>query len=139
MATYRNIGGEHITADGKTIKNGGTFVSNDPTLLKRFSTKFTKVDAGDVPTEQAKPSAPVAAVKPADAPKAPVAAVKPTAGDVALDEDVTSEFPTAADAGLVIKKDKRGWWVFDEADDNPANEKPLLKKEVEDFIDEYIG
>lgn len=62
-----------------------------------------------------------------------------TTPDPSLGKDVTSEFPEASEAGyLVYKRDKK-WWIHDEDDHEFAiNEKGLSKSKVISFINQLL-
>jgi len=53
-------------------------------------------------------------------------------------KNVTKDFKNANEE-VVVLKDSKGWYVYD-ADDmkEPINDKPLFKKNVEDFLAEYL-
>jgi hypothetical protein len=38
-----------------------------------------------------------------------------------------------------VLRDKKGWAVFEDGDDDALNDKPLKKKEVQPFIDDYLA
>jgi len=132
--TYKNNGGAHMTANGTIIPNGGVFQDENPDLCKVFPNKFAVVHtpaptpAADDPTPA--PAAPAQATTPIAAP------AKPT-GVVVV--DVTDEYPAAEDADLTVTKVKGGYDVYDEDKSEPINEKPLAKKKVQLFLDEYLA
>ena len=119
---YRNLGGAHVTAGGLVIKKGETFDSDDPDLCKKFLGKFERVS--DDPRTPA---------------PAPASASAPSKTGVANElSDVTADFPDAEEAGLTVKKDKSGWWVYDN-EDEVVNEMPLKKKEVSGVVKAYLA
>lgn len=155
MPLYKNNGGAHTLLDGTTIPHGGTFESDDPNLLKKFRGKFERVIIEAVTPEPPCVQAPSEAsaqitqdVNTEEEEKTPVQKAAEKGAEFVLPEgsvDVTDEFPTAKDADIRVLKDKRGWWVYDfmlSADDTnnePANDKPLRKKDVGTFIDDLLA
>jgi hypothetical protein len=133
MAKYLNKGGVHIGPGGVVVEPGKTFVSNDPELCVKFPNKFELIHP-EVPTPVLRQS--VDTPEP-EKTEVQVAAEKGAEGIAAPGKDVTSEFDGAADGGLTVRKDKRGWWVYDEGED-AINEKPLKKREVPVFIAECL-
>jgi hypothetical protein len=130
--TYLNKGGTHTALDGTVTPKGGTITTEEDLVAKFGSRKFALMQPG-----QPVPAAPAAP----EAPKAPDTNEDADSGDdVAPDgmDDVTADFPVAEAHDLTVKKDKRGWWVFD-GDEDPANEKPLRKKDVDVFLEEYLA
>lgn len=127
MATLKNVGGQHVFADGTTIAPGAVFEYDGDAdeLVKKFIGKF-----------EYERTAPVAAPAPTT-PAAPSAPTKPekTADDGFV--DMTDDFPVAAQHDLKVLRDRRGWWLYD-GDKDPVNEKPLKKKDVDAEIAEYI-
>jgi hypothetical protein len=123
---YLNTGGNHTLLDGTVIKNGGVFECDDPDLDKKFKNKITKYV--EVPVVQATPvEAPVEAAK----------VVEPPATEDKV--DATDEFPEAKNGGLVVKRDKTGYFVYDETSDaESVNEEPLKKKDVSGFVKVYL-
>ena len=122
--TYINKGGQHVLADGTKVERGERFDCDDPDLRVNFPNKFELVNVDEKPVN----APPPVAAKPAPAPKP----------DKDEPEDVTKDFTVDQDGNLTVLKDKKGWNVFEEGDEEPLNEKPLKKKDVQPFIDEYL-
>lgn len=125
---WKNVGAAHTTETGRNVQRGEVFESDLP-LDTLFVGKFERV------YKEAEAEAE------AEAPKAPdnteQGALTEKKECVSSDrEDVTTEFPGAAEAGLVVVKDKKGWCVYDEGN-APINEKPLRKKDVLEIVAEY--
>lgn len=134
MPKYQNTGGPHQTIDGETIDAGAIFELDDQTLLEAFPGKFKLV----------KEEAPAPVVEPEEvAADDPTLETEPATEEVPKAAkgrtDVTDEFKLALEADMRVEKDKRGWYILDEGDDDPINEKPLLKREVEGAIREYLA
>ena len=53
--------------------------------------------------------------------------------------DVTAGYPDASNASMCVLQDKHGLWVYDNEGEEPANDKPLKKKEVVSFIKELLA
>lgn len=123
---YLNTGGRHTTLSGMVVKNGEYFDSDDPDLDKKFPNKIVLFVE------------PVVVAAPVDAPvveAAPVVEIPATDDKV----DVTADFPEAATGNLVVKRDRAGYWVYDEtSDDESVNEEPLKKKDVASFVKVYL-
>lgn len=129
MKTYINKGGQHTTLDGRLIEHGKT-ITCEEALDVLFPTKFFEL-----------PTAPVApapgGVAPAGAATTKEAAAHGGA-DTTDGKDVTAEYPEAEKAGLTVRQDAKGLWVYDGAKE-PAHEKPLKKAGVMKFIKEYAA
>ncbi len=55
-------------------------------------------------------------------------------------KEVTNDFPSAKEADLMVFKDGKEFNVHDTSKKNKkVNPKPLRRKEVESFVDEYVG
>lgn len=112
MSTHvKNIGGQHTLADGTTVEHGGTF-EYEGTLAElqaKYPNKFVAAEGGK-----------------AAAPAAPE------------ETDVTEDFPAAKENDLQVVKTAKGWNIYDDGDD-PINEKPLKKKDVQAAIDAYLA
>lgn len=134
MFKYKNNGGQHVGPDGKAVNHGEEFTTEESNLCERFPGKFTLLtDAAD--------KAPDAGDKAPEPDKAPTGTGKsPEAPNAA--EDVTSDFPEAEEADLVVLKEGGKWNIYDgdpANEDNRINEKPLLKREVGEQLAEYLG
>ncbi len=129
---YKNLGGEHRCVNGEIVKQGETFESDDGNLCKKFPNKFKRVTV-EAPPSNAVPPPPVLVESPS-----PESKDRDTKG-----QDVTGDFPLASKNDLIVRKDSRGWWVFDEEDDNGGkealHEKSLKRKDVVSFITEFVG
>jgi len=135
MVKYLNKGGVHVTADGTAVLSGETFVCDDPELCTKFPNKF-EVVYPEPPTPVLKQSVDTPAPEKTEIQEA---AEKGAEGITApVLKDVTSNFPKAKEGGLAVKKDKRGWWLYEVDDEEPVNEKPLKKREVSAFITDYL-
>ena len=125
--TYLNKGGSYTALDGTETPHGKT-ITTEVDLIEKFGpTHFEEVRVMVVEVEAA--TAPVQAKK-------EVVQEPEKASDGMV--DVTDEFPEAGLNSFIVKKDQKGWWVFD-GDGEAANEKPLKKKEVEPFISEILA
>ena len=138
MRTYKNGGAGHVTLAGEAIPKGGT-ITTEEDLAAKFPGKFTVVPTGAQAQSVSTPEDEKTAVqKAAEAGAKEIAAAetKAKAAGTPSDDgmtDVTKDFPSAEKAGVTVRRDKRGWWVFD-GDEDPANEKALKKREVRAFI-----
>ncbi len=52
--------------------------------------------------------------------------------------DVTPDFPAAAESNLTVLSKGRDYWVYDQGD-APLNESALRKGAVASFIEDYMG
>jgi hypothetical protein len=132
MKTYLNKGGSHTCRDGTVVPRGAT-VTTDEDLIAKFGKKFELVQPAPVVAKSPVQQAAEKGAEDGDEGN--------DDGDSGADDgmaDVTEDFPAATEADLTVKKDKRGWWVFD-GDEDPANEKPLRKKGVDAFLEEYLA
>jgi len=133
--TYRNKGSRHVCLDG-TVVDHNEYITTEEDLITKFPNKFVEV----VPPAPPKKPAPVVTVAEAAEEGAAEVAAPPAKKKKVGEEmvDVTEKFPEAVAADLIVKKNKRGWWVFD-GDAEPANEKPLrTKKALGKFLEEYL-
>lgn len=148
--------------NGKHHENGVKYgkndvVESDRPLDKLFVNKF-EVLPDEPSTPKAKKAAKVVAegeeVETEEDPKdATGASIKSTQKEGVMDrpnkdvdssalsselgDNVTTDFPTALDAGVVVFKDGNKYQIAKPDDVETAlNEKPLTKKEVNDFIKE---
>jgi len=134
---YRVLKSQHRLLDGTVLKSGETFESNDPRLIEKFPNKFEQVVALPAPVAQATTQS----VGTPEAEKTDVqkAAEAGAAEILPGHQDMTTEFPVAGEAGLRVTKTRQGWYVFDEDSDEAVNEKPLKKREVAAFLEEYLA
>jgi len=150
--TYKVKGGKHRI--GKTVYTAGqTFESTDE-LSRMFPFKFKLVESpgvGDVVATQ--PDIPLPKTKITKIPEEGASPIPeeetpkiidektPPIPDPATNvhgEDVSSEFPDAAKADLVVYK-KGAWYVVVDADDGEVmTEKKLRKPQVKPFLVEYV-
>jgi len=139
MKTYKNNGGQHVMLDGTVVGNGETITCEDD-LAAKYPTKFVVVvDTGTVTQTTSTPEAEKTDVQKAAEAGAVDVGSQDAEPEIPEDmKDVTDEFPAAEEAELIVCKNKRGWWIFD-GDDEPANEKPLKKREVNAFVKDYLG
>ncbi len=151
LQTYKNNGAAHVGLDGVTVPTGGTIITEED-LIKKFPNKFvvvpTEATAQDTGTpEDEKTDVQKAAeagakdLTPPPPETPPPLAPPETPPPLKMDDgrtDVTGDFPYAPEAGVTVRRDKRGWWVFD-GDAEPANEKALRKKDVRAFVDELTA
>lgn len=131
---YENIGGTHTTREGVDVLRGQTFEDPDPDLCAKFPNKLRKVTAQQTPV-----NAPAGG---GVAPTPPQGAESPDKGGEISEKrgtDVTGEFTVDKAGTLSVLKDGTGWHVYEKGDPDPLNEKPLKKKEVQAFIDDYIS
>ena len=110
--TVKNLGGGHNLADGTVVGHGETFEHEGDfdALCKKFPNKFERCHKAE------------------------------TGGTATADDrqDVTTEFPEAAEAGLTVLKDKKGWSVYDEGDE-PIEGTPCTKGKVKAAIEKYLA
>ncbi len=120
-------------------KRGGTVVTEED-LIAKFGSRFVLVaPAPPLVVDDNTPAPPQDAEVPAAPATVGAGGENAATGNVERGmDDVTGEFPEAAATDLTVCKDKRGWWVFDGAAD-AANEKALKRKDVSDFIKEYLA
>jgi hypothetical protein len=134
--TYINKGGLHTLADGTKVPGGETFESTDPNLCAKFPLKFEKAGSVKKPV-----NATTAAPEP-ESTATPSEENKAISGQTVAEnapQDVTAEFTVDSDGSLTVLRDKKGWAVFEDGDDDALNDKPLKKKEVQPFIDDYLA
>ncbi len=127
MYKFRLVGAEHVDSAGKTHATGSIILSTTP-LHKLFQNKFMllsreKRKAAPEPEEDAD-------------------------DDEEMPDDVTESFPTAKEniEDVAVYQDGKRYYVFDRDTINdipfsqwqPVNPKPLKKREVEPFLDEYV-
>ena len=134
---YRVLKGQHRLLDGTVLKSGETFEHADLALRKKFPNKFEQVVAPPAPVAQVTTQS----VGTSEAEKTDVqkAAEVGAAEIISGYQDMTAEFPVAGEADLRVTKSRQGWYVFDEDSDEPVNEKPLKKREVAAFLEEYLA
>lgn len=133
---YRVLGGLHRLPDGTIVKKGEIFESPDTRLVEKFRNKFERVVPAPAPINTQNVATPEAEKTPVQkAAEAGAAEILPNG-----QQDMTAEFPKAQEANLVVTKDRRGWYVYDADDrDGAINEKPLKKKDVPGFLEEYLA
>jgi len=143
MPRYLNEGGDHYTAGGEQDatchKHGAIFDSDDPDLCEKFPCKFKRIYAEVDPTEPIVQDTPTPETPAVDAPS-----VDATTGVPIVKEgytDQTVDFPQAADNGLQILRDKRGWWVYEmDSPEDPCHDKALRRKKlVAPWLDAYLA
>lgn len=132
LVKYRNKGGNHTTQAGAVAGRGDVFM-DVPGLDAKFENKFEVVQDGQEVAVTATPPAQ------AGGPEEGAQAEGPAEGAQAEGELVTEEWPTAVEADLEVRKlpGGKGWVVWD--DGVVVTEKPLKKREVSDFIKEFLG
>ncbi len=150
---FRVMGGSHVQ-DGKKYKKGD-LVETSLDLCSMFRGKFKRVYKEELAELKDQGVEYVGADNKPDIPKPED--VKPvetstsekteTKQDTSTQEpvkptsehgkDVTSEFPTADKAGLLVFEKSKWYTVVDKADNQVLNEKKLRKAEVEDFVEQY--
>lgn len=149
---YKNLGGKHIMVDGTVIKHGDVF-EGDEQLGKLFINKFERlhedpptipetVEAAEsvvtpVPTSENATQANVVTAAAIVVPVEEAIVTHPqlTEGRV----DVTTEYPKAIEAKLLVVKDKQGLWVYDDDALEAINDKPLkTSKAVDKVIAQYL-
>jgi len=136
MAKYKNIGGLHQLADGTNIPAGTTFETDQP-IPEDFAAKFQQVFDAPEPVAPAPEPEPVAP-EPTPEPE-PDPALPGSDGDDPDLKDVTADFPLAGENDMHVVRGKRGWHIFDEGDEEPINDKPLLKRDVAPAIEAYLA
>lgn len=124
MKAYKNNGATHTMRDGVEVPRGG-IIKCDENLAKAFPHKFEEVSGNQKVKDKENTST---------AKQKEAAEERPNTKKKS-DEmiDVTDKFTVPE--GYTVKRDKRGCWVYD-GDEEPANEKPLKRDEVEAFIKE---
>lgn len=128
--TYVNNGGLHTLEDGTEVKRGQTFESSDPGILAKFPNKFA-LAGNDVPPVNADSDK-----GGKDTTKTDDSGKGGNDGDDA--DDVTRDFKVGKDSGLTVLKENDKWNIYEEGDDDRLNDKPLSKKKVQAFIDDYL-
>ncbi len=120
---------------GNVTYKKGSIVDTDLDLCERFSKeKFERMH------ELERTRGTVSAKKPSIPP--PVDKGK---GDTTSEplstygKDVTSEFPTAADVEVKVFRKNKAYTVVDLEDNGVLNEDKLRRKDVEPFLEQYLG
>lgn len=142
MATYRLLAGTHVNERGEVVEKGGKFTTKHPLekMFKDFRERFECLDNtdedmdeddfvddeddgdedGDAEKTAARPEKKKTTRKRKTKAKGP--------------EDVSDEFPTAAEEGVKVFLIDGGYFVAYDGETEYQNKEALAKDDVADFI-----
>lgn len=129
MKKFRLKAGSHV--EGGSTYNKGDVVESPYALNVLFKEKFEVIHEPAKVSKEVQPKDPQGGSDEGDEGE----------GEEPLGADVTSSFPFASEKGLRVLQAGRGKHYVVEEDNlsEALNEKPLNKKDIEVFIDEYEG